>query len=220
MCRGKEGKEISEKSPQKRKADPARERARERILEAAKTRFAEAGFEAASTRRIAEAAGVAQSLLLYHFASKEELWRAVVDSVFAAVNAAFDEATAQLAADAPYEARLMTPIRALVDLFATDADLHRIIMHEGKTDNERTTWLVETHLRPAYDGSVALIREGQAVGLVRKGDPTLLHYAIISIAGTVFSLSPEIQKLDPDSKANDPDAVTTLIRDLLMVAPT
>lgn len=163
---------------------------------------------------------MAQSLLLYHFASKEELWRAVVDSVFAAVNAAFDEATAQLAADAPYEARLMTPIRALVDLFATDADLHRIIMHEGKTDNERTTWLVETHLRRAYDGSVALIREGQAAGLVRKGDPTLLHYTIISIAGTVFSLSPEIQKLDPDSKANDPDAVTTLIRDLLMVGPT
>jgi len=162
---------------------------------------------------------VAQSLLLYHFASKEELWRAVVDSVFAAVNTAFEQATSSLTEDAPYEARLMTPIRALVDLFATDADLHRIIMHEGKTDSERTTWLVETHLRPAYDGSVALIREGQAAGLVREGDPTLLHYAIISIAGTVFSLSPEIQKLDPNTQANDPDAVTALIRDLLMTGP-
>ena len=215
----KRTREISEKSQKRRRPDAARERARERILDAAKTRFAEAGFEAASTRRIAEAAGVAQSLLLYHFASKEELWRAVVDSVFTAVNAAFETAASALDDNAPFEARLMTPIRALVDLFAADADLHRIIMHEGKTANERTTWLVETHLRPAYDGSVALIKEGQAGGLVRAGDPTLLHYTIISIAGTVFSLSPEIQQLDPDSRANDPDAVTNLIRDLLMIKP-
>ncbi|MGD1934741.1 MAG: hypothetical protein ACFB0Z_09605 [Candidatus Phaeomarinobacter sp.] len=143
----------------------------------------------------------------------------MVDSVFTAVNAAFEKAAIDLDDDAPFEARLMTPIRALVELFAADADLHRIIMHEGKTANDRTTWLVETHLRPAYDGSIALIGEGQAAGLVRDGDPTLLHYTIISIAGTVFSLSPEIKLLDPDSKANNPHAVTALIRDLLMTRP-
>lgn len=202
---------ITQKSP--------KERARERILESAKSRFAEAGFEAASTRRIAEAAGVAQSLLLYHFASKEELWRAVVDVVFAQVEQGFTDVAAQIADSADYETRLMGPIRALVNAFAADADLHRIVLHEGKHDSERLTWLVETHLRRFYENSIALLKEGQAAGLVRPGDPTLLHYSIVSIAGTVFSLSPEIRKLDPHTKANDPDAVTALIRDVLIIAP-
>ncbi|WP_353561001.1 TetR family transcriptional regulator [Pyruvatibacter sp. HU-CL02332] len=197
----------------------SKERARERILEAAKTRFAEAGFEAASTRRIAESAGVAQSLLLYHFASKEELWRAVVDGVFAQAERGLTDVADRMPDDADYETRLMNPIRSLVDTFAADADLHRIILHEGKHESERLTWLVETHLRRLYENSIALLKEGQAAGLVRPGDPTLLHYSIVSIAGTVFSLSPEIRKLDPHTKANDPDAVTALIRDVLMIAP-
>ncbi len=197
----------------------SKERARERILDAAKSRFAEAGFEAASTRRIAESADVAQSLLLYHFASKEELWRAVVDDVFASLEQGFIEDTAWIGDDADYETRLMSPIRTLVEAFAADADIHRIILHEGKNDSERLTWLVETHLRRFYENSIALIEEGQASGVVRPGDPTLLHYSIVAIAGTVFSLSPEIRKLDPHTKANDPDAVTALIRDVLIIAP-
>lgn len=162
---------------------------------------------------------MAQSLLLYHFASKEELWRVVVDGVFAQVERGFTEVSDRMADDADYETRLMDPIRALVDAFAADADLHRVIMHEGKHESERLTWLVETHLRRFYENSIALLKEGQAAGLVRPGDPTLLHYSIVSIAGTVFSLSPEIRKLDPHTKANDPDAVTALIRDILIIAP-
>lgn len=124
-----------------------------------------------------------------------------------------------MADDADYETRLMTPVRALVDAFATDADLHRIILHEGKHDSDRLTWLVETHLRRFYDNTISLIKEGQDAGLVRPGDPTLLYYSIVSIAGTVFSLSPEIRKLAPKSKADDPDSVTALIRDVLLIAP-
>ena len=43
--------------------------ARDRIVSAARRSFATAGFEGASTRQIAADAGVAQSLLLYHFGS-------------------------------------------------------------------------------------------------------------------------------------------------------
>lgn len=143
----------------------------------------------------------------------------MVDGVFAQVGEGFTEEMDRLDDDADYETRLMSPIRALVNMFAADADLHRIILHEGKHDSERLTWLVETHLRRFYENSIAVIREGQASGLVRPGDPTLLHYSAIAIAGTVFSLSPEIRKLDPHTKANDPDAVTALIRDVLMIAP-
>jgi AcrR family transcriptional regulator len=57
---------------------PAEER-RRRILEAVIPVFAEKGFHGATTRELAEAAGVSEALLYRHFPSKESLFRAIFD---------------------------------------------------------------------------------------------------------------------------------------------
>jgi AcrR family transcriptional regulator len=49
-----------------------------RILEAARARFSEAGFEAATTREIAAAAGIATGTLFNYFPSKEAIAMALV----------------------------------------------------------------------------------------------------------------------------------------------
>lgn len=59
----------------KRALDPAATRSA--ILDSATKHFAESGFAATSLNRIAQAAGVPKSLVLYHFESKEGLWNAV-----------------------------------------------------------------------------------------------------------------------------------------------
>jgi AcrR family transcriptional regulator len=55
---------------------------RSRLLHAASDVFAEYGFEGASLRAIADAAGVSFQLIAYYFGSKEELWVATVDYLF------------------------------------------------------------------------------------------------------------------------------------------
>ena len=55
---------------------------RSRLLHAASDVFAEFGFEGASLRAIADAAGVSFQLIAYYFGSKEELWVATVDYLF------------------------------------------------------------------------------------------------------------------------------------------
>lgn len=55
---------------------------RARLLQAASDAFAEFGFEGASLRAIADAAGVSFQLIAYYFGSKEELWVATVDYLF------------------------------------------------------------------------------------------------------------------------------------------
>jgi AcrR family transcriptional regulator len=55
--------------------------ARARILDAALVRFAEQGFERATIRGIAEAAGVSPGLVQHHFGSKEGLRQACDDAV-------------------------------------------------------------------------------------------------------------------------------------------
>jgi AcrR family transcriptional regulator len=56
--------------------------ARERLLEAAARMFAEQGFEGATTRQIAQAAGVNEVTLFRLFQSKENLQAAVLQRVF------------------------------------------------------------------------------------------------------------------------------------------
>jgi AcrR family transcriptional regulator len=58
-----------------RLAAPLREgvSGREQILDAAAQMFSEQGYSAASTRRIAEAVGVKQASLYYHFTSKQDI---------------------------------------------------------------------------------------------------------------------------------------------------
>jgi TetR/AcrR family transcriptional regulator len=59
------------------------EQTRLAILEAAEQVFAERGFDGASLRDLADAAGVTRSLIHHHFGSKEDLWLAVADHLFA-----------------------------------------------------------------------------------------------------------------------------------------
>jgi len=61
------------------------------IRDAALSLFGERGFEASSIGDIAAAAGVAKANVLYHFGSKEELWREAVDALFAEVDGFFAE---------------------------------------------------------------------------------------------------------------------------------
>src|SRR6059058_3893805 len=88
-------------------------RSRLAILGAAEEIFAREGYEAASLARIGEAAGVSRGTPSYFFGSKEELYRAVLERMYADRTAALEPAFAPLVAwaraDAPSE-----PLRAVL----------------------------------------------------------------------------------------------------------
>src|SRR5882724_321668 len=108
---------------------PAGVETRRAILDAALDLFSERSFDGASTRSIAELAGVTQPLLNYHFAGKEELWRAAVDDVFERFRASMEQRISGLrGVDDITVARLM--VRHFVEFSAANPQLHRIIMQE------------------------------------------------------------------------------------------
>lgn len=71
---------------QSRKARPRGDQTRETLVRAAMEIFGRDGFHAASTRAIAEAAGVNQALIAYHFGGKEGLYLAVFESITAQIS--------------------------------------------------------------------------------------------------------------------------------------
>lgn len=68
----------------------------ERILDAAEQLFADHGYDGVSTRAITELAGVRLNLLSYHFGTKEQLFRAVVDRRLDVISGRREAALARL----------------------------------------------------------------------------------------------------------------------------
>src|SRR5438552_13291753 len=98
---------------------------RRAILDAALELFSERSFDGASTRAIADVAGVTQPLLNYHFAGKEELWRAAVDDLFERFRTSMAHRLSGLrGVDGVTIAKLM--VRHFVEFSAANPQLHQI----------------------------------------------------------------------------------------------
>ena len=200
---------------------PAGFETRRAILDAALDLFSERSFDGASTRGIAELAGVTQPLLNYHFAGKEELWRAAVDDVFERFRTSMQRRMSGLrGVDDVTIAKLM--VRHFVEFSAANPQLHRIIMQESKRAGDRLDWLVETHVRPLYENAVAMFERLAARGEIAPVAPAHLYYLLTGAGATVFVMAPECQRLTGEDPFA-PEFVAAhadLVVDLLIRATT
>jgi AcrR family transcriptional regulator len=117
------------------------EETRARIIAAALKVFGEEGYDRASTRQIARAAGVMPPALQYYFDSKEGLHRACAESLLEAVTpgiqAAFDQGERVLA-----EGNAAAAVEGLCDLL--DALLDVALVVKGSPDPARFSARIQT----------------------------------------------------------------------------
>jgi TetR/AcrR family transcriptional regulator len=203
-----------------RASTPSKGDTRARIIEAAREAFSTMGFEGASLRSVAKEAGVQHQLATYYFKTKEELWMAVMDELAIGFFARLGERIRGLeGVDAPTKLRLV--VREFVKYSAEYPQLHRLMTMEGRRESERLAWLIKRHVSRFYSISTKLIREAQATGVVRPGDPGQLHYCAIGIATSAFSLAPEYKLVtgnDPFARSHI-EQIADLVCDFLFVRP-
>jgi AcrR family transcriptional regulator len=190
-------RQARQKPPARRPQRRSRE-TRERLVEAALQVFASHGFEGATTREIARRAGVALAALPYHFTTKEALWRAAADRIFARLGQTFRRRLEDLE-DVDLATRLRLILRDFVAFQAANPDLHRFMIQEGIARSPRLEWLVETHIRPIYDAIRALVEAAQRAGMAPLGRPEHLHYMLIGAASSVYALAAEFELLTGES---------------------
>lgn len=145
--------------------------------------FSDLGFEGAGTRLIATRAGVTQGLVTYHFASKDELWRAAADRVFGVLADALPEL------DGPADGREM--LASYVRANAAHPEIFHFIVDAGRHDDERMRWLVDHHLRPRF----AQVLQASGVDDDDATTAASLYYAVVGAASVIFALGPECQRL-------------------------
>jgi AcrR family transcriptional regulator len=171
------------------------------LLDAALDEFAAHGFEGASTRAIAAAAGTHQPQINYHFESKEALWKAAVDHLFARLDRAVSD---HLGEDDPgwdSRAGFAANIHAFVRAAAGLPELNRIMVQEATMDSERLHWIVERHTRPRFRLVTERWRTLREDGQVADIDEVVLYYSLVGAASLAYVNAPEARLLGHDTLA-------------------
>ena len=175
------------------------EATRTALLDAALTEFAAYGFEGASTRSIAAAAGTHQPQINYHFDSKDELWRAAVDHLFARL----DDTVGRHLRDTPSaidaRTRFARGIQAFVRAAAQLPELNRIMVQEATIDSDRLHWIVERHTRPRFETLIADWRALRDAREVPDVDEAVLYYSLVGAASLPYVNAPEARLLGHDT---------------------
>ena len=187
----------TEATPRQRQARSAATRTA--LVDAALREFAAHGFEAATTRAIAAAAGTQQPQINYHFDSKDELWRAAVDHLFALLDDAVGQHLRRLPPAGDPRERFARGIRAFVRAAAELPELNRIMVHEATTDSERLRWIVERHTRPRFEILIGDWRVLRSAGAVPDVDEVVLYYSLVGAASLPYVNAPEARLLGHDT---------------------
>lgn len=134
-----------------------------RILAAAEEVFAAKGFAGASTREIADKAGVNISSLHYHWESKETLYFAVFQDVYDRIVEVIRRALERNRAANRQSKTIETVMGTLFDFFADHPTIPRLLVrrlvenNEGHTDIENRVlvpaWKVFAQWTRAYGGT-------------------------------------------------------------------
>jgi len=189
-----------------------------RILDAARSEFAQRGFPGARLQDIAERAGLTHPTLLYHFKSKEKLYAAVIEQ--AMLDWAAMTSAAVSAAPVGFD-RVAALVAAGMEFFATHHDFVIIWRREAIEGGGRLEVAMAEHMRPFLERAVAFLEGEVEAGRLRPHDPEELMQLVYGAVSTYFSdagFRARLSGIDPmtaESRARFREALTGMLRDAL-----
>jgi AcrR family transcriptional regulator len=152
------------------------------ILRVAMRLFSQRGFRGATTKEIAVAAGVSEAMVFRHFATKEELYSAIID-----YKACADDALDpfQLVADA----LKLKDDRAVFERLAfnalekheSDPEFQRLLLHSALEEHGLAEMFWDKFVKRVYAFLGAYVRERQRDGAMIGIEPAMVVRAFIGM---------------------------------------
>ncbi|HKE20049.1 MAG TPA: TetR/AcrR family transcriptional regulator [Kofleriaceae bacterium] len=154
----------------------------EHILVAATRLFAAAGYGGTSLQDVADAVGIRKQSLLYHFPSKDELRRRVLDTLLSRWN---DVLPRLLFAATSGEGQFDAIVAETIRFFAEDADRARLLLREILDRPADVQALIDTHVAPWVEVVCGYIRKGAQRGEIAPDvDP---HAYVLGVIHLILS---------------------------------
>jgi len=152
------------------------------ILRVAMRLFSQRGFRGTTTKEIALAAGVSEAMVFRHFATKEELYSAILDHK-ACLHDSLDPLQAVAQAIAARDDRAVFEGLALEALNQHDCDpeFHRLLLHSALEEHELAQMFWEKVVRRGYRSLRGYIRARQREGALKDFEPLVLIRAFVGM---------------------------------------
>lgn len=177
---------------------------REEILQAADRIFGEIGYDAASTREIAELSGVNKALIHYHFGNKDGLLACLLDRYY-------EDLSTQIMASLSNEGDFLSRIHCLLDTYmdflARNRSFCRIVQREASGGQH--TDKIRDHMMPMFAAGRDLISahfphlgHGPDSRLLSAEQLMISAYGMIVAWFTYSDLLSSLLHTDPLSPAN------------------
>jgi AcrR family transcriptional regulator len=145
---------------------------REQLIKTAMRLFSEQGFHGTTTREIAEAAGVNEAIIFRHFASKEELyWAVVSDRIHGSGR---KQKIEEYLASGRSDAEVLAGIAETLLLRThEDAALTRLLLFSALRSAELSDRFFRTYISECYELLSNYIKAGIERGRFRRVDPLI-----------------------------------------------
>ena len=190
---------------------------KERLLLVATLSFAKHGYAEVSMRDLAKAMGINQSSIYNHFASKEALWKEVIDHASRLYTLYFDILNEKLAAATSFEEVLEAIFyhpKRILNIFSCYA--FSMIQTEQFHDAHAGSLFEEVFMTYAVDCLAAWLEKCVAQGLVRAFDTRTV--AIIIVHSMLMGLQVEVHNLlnHPFKRPYDPKKMIQGVQDYIL----
>ena len=155
---------------------------KKQILEVATELFARHGFDGVTTRQISDAAGITEAMVFRHFATKEELYSAILDHK-ACLHDDVDPLQKVADAIARKDDRAVFEGMALdaLDQHDCDPEFQRLLLHSALEQHELAHMFWEKFVRRVYRSLRSYIRQRQRDGAIKQVEPLVIVRAFIGM---------------------------------------
>ncbi len=192
---------------------PQADEMRARILRAAEEVFAERGYAGATTRDIAERAGIGKRMLFYYFPSKDAVYRALLERIVAGLVAIYEQTRQE--PNGPVG--LADGIGAITHFTAANLSAMKVWMREIIDGGPHLESLVREHIAPLFARGADEVTRNMAVGAFRRSDPmhvlvnvggvSLFYFLLLPLLELIWDRDP----LDPATIAERAQAARALL---------
>jgi AcrR family transcriptional regulator len=166
-----------------------REVTRATILAAAEQEFARHGLEAARTEEIAERSGVTKGMIYHYFGSKEKLYEAALEQVFAPLLMSLQQFASE---DAEPEKALEGVVRRILELSSQRPGVPAMLFFEAIQN--RGAYYDKIGFPSIYHLIATILERGRKCGVFRRLDA---WHTAINIVGTCCFYYCAAQRLQP-----------------------
>ena len=152
------------------------------ILRVAVSLFSQRGFRGTTTKEIAQAAGVSEAMVFRHFATKEELYAAILDHKACAEGPIDPE---QMVADAIKNKDDQAVFEGLavgaLEHHEGDPEFQRLLLHSALEQHELAQMFFENFVRRVYEFLGDYLEQRQRDGAMIKMNPAIIVRAFVGM---------------------------------------